>query len=103
MPTSPRLIKSHCQLSFAFWDTRQSRGHLRRFPDRHQDLLRPFKYVAFGSMRGSASLPAEKRAALLPEISPIDVLVAGTDSKGGTRLQMRRPLAHRCRMRPCLH
>ena len=28
-----------------------------------------------------ASLPAEKRAALLPEISPIDVLVVGTDSK----------------------
>ena len=28
-----------------------------------------------------ANLPAEKRAALLPEISPIDVLVVGTDSK----------------------
>ena len=28
-----------------------------------------------------ATLPAEKRAALLPEISPIDVLVVGTDSK----------------------
>jgi penicillin amidase len=28
-----------------------------------------------------ASLPAEKRAALFPEISPIDVVVVGTDSK----------------------
>jgi len=28
-----------------------------------------------------ASLPAEKRDALLPEVSPIDVLVVGTDSK----------------------
>src|SRR6185503_5007612 len=32
-----------------------------------------------------AVLPAEKRAALLPEVSPIDVLVYGKDSKSATK------------------
>jgi penicillin G amidase len=44
-----------------------------------------------------ASLPAEKRAALLPEISPIDVLVVGTDSKlrnASTTARLSLPLSH---------
>lgn len=35
------------------------------------------------------TLPAEKRAALLPEVSPIDVLVVGKDSKPKTNAAMR--------------
>lgn len=35
------------------------------------------------------TLPAEKRAALLPEVSPIDVLVVGKDSKPKTTAAMR--------------
>ena len=34
---------------------------------------------------GLAGLPAEKRAGLMPEVSPLDVLVVGTDSKGANK------------------